>query len=527
MAGTVWSIIPPLIAIIMVLLTKRVLLSLGIGILFSALFVANFQPITTFSYLRDSFFGVFWDNGQINTWNVFILLFILMLGVITTFVTMTGGAKAFGDWMMMRVKTKVGAQLMTMVLGIIVFIDDYFNSLAVGQVARPLTDRHHISRAKLAYIVDSTAAPICVISPISSWGAYIIGLIGSVFMTIGITGKSALGSFIEMIPMNFYVWAALGFLFIIIVTKKDFGPMKHFEQKRMHSEREEGMEEQFQPSIQKRKLPINENGTIRDLFIPIIGLFLSTIIVMYMNGKQNLESEGDLIQIFGSADVSLALLYGGLFTVCLTMILLLIGNRKNDQLHRLLLLGIKEGSKSMVPALLILVFAWMITSLIDELKTGAYLAGVIETSNLNPMFLPFMMFITAGFIALSTGTSWGSFALLLPIAGTIAANTEPSLILPMMASVLAGAVFGDHCSPISDTTILSSTGANCHHIDHVTTQLPYALTSATIASIGYLVLGLTGNVWVGFATVFLMLIAIFLFFQMKTSPKITDEKKGV
>lgn len=495
----------------MVLLTRKVLLSLSVGILFAALFHANFRPVETVALIWEAFKGVFVDGGAINTWNVYILIFILMLGVITALVSMAGGTKAFGDWMVRRVKTRVGAQLMTIVFGMIVFVDDYFNSLAVGQVARPLTDRHRISRAKLAYIVDSTAAPVCVIAPVSSWGAYIIGLIGTVLTTVGVTGINPLESFVEMIPMNFYVWAAFGLVFIIAVTGRDFGPMKAHEQRAVHT----GIVTVEEGKGKETKLPVNQSGKIRHLLIPIIVLFLSTVVFLYVNGMQTVGGTADFIQIFGSADVSVVLLYGGLLTVFVTSILFFAGTKDIALTGKHFLTGVREGMKSMLPAISILLFAWMITFLIDRLETGTYLANVIERSDLSPLFLPFIVFITAGFIAFATGTSWGSFALLLPIAGTIAANSEPSLLMPMMAAVLAGAVFGDHCSPISDTTILSSTGANCHHIDHVTTQLPYAMTSAAIAGIGYLILGVSGNIWIGLVTVLILLIAVFLILKWK------------
>ncbi|MEC5424188.1 Na+/H+ antiporter NhaC family protein [Virgibacillus sp. C22-A2] len=519
MENTIWSLVPPILAIIMVLLTKRVLLSLGVGIVAAAFFIGSFNVMESLKLVWESFIGVFIDDGALNTWNVYILLFILMLGVLTAFVSMMGGTRAFAEWMIQRVKTRAGAQIMTMILGIIVFVDDYFNSLTVGQVAKPVTDKHRISRAKLAYIVDSTSAPICVIAPISSWGAYIIGIIGTVFVTQGITEYAAFGAFIQIIPMNYYVWAALGVVLVIALRQVDFGPMK------VHEQRAITTGELLNPDNKEQidtasKLPSSASSRISDLLIPIAVLFIATIGAMYLNGLGSLDGEErTLMNIFGNADVSEALLYGGIIGLVITFLLFYrhITGGKLTGSH--FILGLREGMKSMLPGFTILIFAWTIVTLIDGLGTGTYLAGVVESSNLSLALLPVIVFIMAGFIAFSTGTSWGSFGILLPIAGQIAVATDVSLILPMMAAVLAGAVFGDHCSPISDTTILSSTGASCHHIDHVTTQIPYAIVAAVIAGVGYIVLGISGSVWLGLAMV---IIGLAVFFGLLRKPRTMD-----
>lgn len=506
MSDSIWSIIPPLLAILMVLLTKRVLLSLGVGIIFSALFVANFHISETITLIFHAFKNVFWEGGTINTWNVYIILFILLLGIITSFVSMMGGTRAFGDVMIRRVKTRVGAQLMTMVLGIALFIDDYFNSLTVGQVARPITDKHKISRAKLAYIVDSTAAPICVIAPLSSWGAYILGLIGTVFITHNIVDYSALGAFITMIPMNFYVWTALGVVFVTIIRQADFGPMKKHELHALQT----GEVAYTKTSENIENTNVSNKGIISDLLTPIIVLFIATIGFIFGTGYLALDaSERSLINILGEADVSLSLFVGGLIAVLLTFLLFIKHINAKELTSADFIKGNINGIQAMLSAVIILVFAWSITDLIDQLGTGIFLADVVKNTNIPFAILPVIIFAMAGIIAFSTGTSWGSFALLLPIAGQIAASTNIDLILPMLAAVLAGAVFGDHCSPISDTTILSSTGSSCHHIDHVTTQLPYSLVAAGIAGAGYIVLGFTESVTFGLATVIVGLIILF------------------
>ncbi|MGY0692571.1 Na+/H+ antiporter NhaC family protein [Virgibacillus sp. FSP13] len=522
MENTIWSLVPPILAIIMVLLTKRVLLSLGVGIVASAFFIGSFHVGESLGLVWEAFKGVFVDGGAVNTWNVYILLFVLMLGVLTAFVSIMGGTKAFGDWMIRRVKTRAGAQIMTMVLGVIVFVDDYFNSLTVGQVARPVTDKHRVSRAKLAYIVDSTSAPVCVIAPVSSWGAYIIGILGTVLAAQSVTGHTAFGAFLQIIPMNFYVWSALGVVLIIAIRQVDFGPMK------IHEERAIQTGEVLDPANKEAvdtesNLPTSDSGKIRDLVVPIVVLFVATLVAIYLNGFGAVEGDKTLINIFGSADVSVALLYGGLIGLAVTFTLFLahIFNGKLTPKH--FGIGLFEGIKSMLPGFTILIFAWAIVFLIGELGTGEYLAGVVDNANISLVFLPFIMFIIAGFIAFSTGTSWGSFGILLPIAGEIAAVADVSLILPMLASVLAGAVFGDHCSPISDTTILSSAGSSCHHIDHVTTQIPYALVAAGIAGVGYIVLGVFGNVWLGLLAVIIGLVLFFLFAKRLDNVEAVDD----
>lgn len=506
MSNSIWSIIPPLLAILMVLLTKRVLLSLGVGIIFSALFIVKFHILEASSLIFAAFKQVFWEDAAINTWNVYIILFIFLLGIITSFVSMMGGTRAFGDFMIHRVKTRIGAQLMTMVLGIALFIDDYFNSLTVGQVARPITDKHRVSRAKLAYIVDSTAAPICVVAPLSSWGAYILGLIGTVFATHQIIDHSALSAFITMIPMNFYVWAALGVVLVIIIRQRDFGPMKKHELHALQTG-ELSLQDTYDGAEEEK---VSTLGKISDLLIPILILFIATIGMIFTTGYLAIDDgKVSMINLLGEADVSLSLFIGGLIAVITTFLLFMQHTKARVLTASDFAGGVKNGLKAMVSAVVILVFAWAITDLIDQLGTGTYLANLVKQANIPFAILPVIIFVMAGAIAFSTGTSWGSFALLLPIAGQIAASTNIDLILPMLAAVLAGAVFGDHCSPISDTTILSSTGSSCHHIDHVTTQLPYSLVAAGISAIGYLVFGFTESVSFGLLTVLLGLLILY------------------
>ncbi|TFD95907.1 Na+/H+ antiporter NhaC family protein [Jeotgalibacillus sp. R-1-5s-1] len=518
MEGSWLSLLPPVIAILMVVLTRRVLLSLGAGIVAAALLLTSFSPVGTLQELWMSFSGVFWEYGSdgepgaLNLWNIFIMLFLLILGVITAFINISGGARAFGEWAMKRVKTRAGAQLVTACLGVVIFIDDYFNSLAVGQVARPITDRHRVSRAKLAYLIDSTAAPVCVVSPVSSWGAYIIAVIGGILATHSITEYTAFSAFIQMVPMNLYVWAALGIVFIVALRGVDFGQMRVHENRAIETGEVYDKNKDI-PGELKNDLPTSSHGTVGDLIWPIIALVVGTVASMMYTGAQAYQDEtgqaATLLQMFEYTDVAKSLVWGALVGLAVAIILFIRQvNRSNKIGGSEFVLGLTEGVKSMLPAIYILVFAWMIVGLIDSLGTGVYLAGLVEQSNLPIGWLPVLLFLVAGIMAFSTGTSWGSFGILLPIAGQIAATTDVSLLLPALAAVLAGAVFGDHCSPISDTTILSSTGAGSNHIDHVTTQIPYAVTGAVIASAGYILLGFSGNTWLALGLV-IVLLALF------------------
>jgi Na+/H+ antiporter NhaC len=510
MENTIYSLIPPFLAMVMVIATRKVLLSLGAGILASAFMLADFNIGKTASLVWDAVKGIFVSEGALNTSSVYIILFLLMLGAITAFISISGGSRAFGEWAMKRVKTHVGAQVVGAVLGILIFIDDYFNALAVGQVTRPITDRQKVSRAKLAYIIDSTSAPVCVISPVSSWGAYIIVIIGTILGSHGVTQYSAFSAFMQMVPMNFYVWSALVMVFIVAFRNFNIGPMK------IHEERakKEGLmydPEKPIPGELKDDLPTSSKGKIGDLIWPIIALFVGTIGAMMWTGYQAVDGNATILKVFENTDVTKSLVLGGLLGLIVSVAMFIrqaffLRGVKGSIFGK----GLLAGVKSMMPAIYILLFAWTIGDLIGRLETGTYLAGVVQNSNLNVSYLPLILFIIAGFMAFSTGTSWGSFGILLPIAGEMAAATDISLILPAMAAVLAGAVFGDHCSPISDTTILSSTGAGSNHIDHVMTQLPYALICAAISIVGYLIIGLTSSTLLAMAAVVILLIVIVL-----------------
>ncbi|MCM3359617.1 Na+/H+ antiporter NhaC family protein [Psychrobacillus sp. FSL W7-1457] len=513
MENTIFSLVPPLLAIIMVLLTKRVLLSLGAGILSAALLVEEFSPVGSLLMLWNSFKISFWDGG-LNVYNIYILLFILLLGVVTAFVSLSGGSTAFANWAIKRIKTKRGSKLLTAFLGIIIFVDDYFNALAVGQIARPITDSHKVSRAKLAYFIDSTSAPICVISPVSSWGAFLISQLGVIFTTHAVTEYTPLEAFITMAPMNFYVIATLAIVFFTAWTDFDLFEMKKHEKRA----KETGVlfdPNKTNPGDMDGDFPDNQYGKVIDLLLPIISLVVVTLGLMFWTGYQLSGGSLDIFVIFENTDVPFSLFIAGLVASILAFLLYARQFKVNPNANMSYVWkALRTGIQSMLPAILILVFAWALSYLITALETGAFLATIVTENNIPVGIIPVLLFVLTAFMAFATGSSWGSFGILLPIGASIIMAIDPQLLLPVLAAVLAGAVFGDHCSPISDTTIMSATGAGVNVIDHVMTQLPYAITSAIIAAIGYLVLGLTGSVMIGLITVVGILILLFGFWTL-------------
>lgn len=513
MEATIFSLLPPVLAITMVLITRRVLLSLGVGIVSAAFLLHEFAPVDSLQSLWTAFQLSFWDDG-FNAYNVFILLFILSLGVITALVTLSGGSRAFAAWAMKRVKTRRGAKLLTAFIGILIFIDDYFNALAVGQIARPITDSHKISRAKLAYFIDSTSAPICVVSPISSWGAYLISLLGGIFTTYAIVAYTPLEAFVLMAPMNYYVVAAIAVVFFVAATDFDLFAMKAHERRALETGQLFDPEKDVAGEI-KEEFPEHNHGKVTDLVLPIVTLIAATVGAMLVTGNQA-GGSWNLFTIFENTDVPKSLLIGGLAGVTVALFLYLRQFDKNPEADAAHIgTAFLSGIRSMMPAVLILIFAWALTYLISELQTGEYLAQVVSNNNIPEWILPALLFLLTAVMAFSTGTSWGSFGILIPIGADIAMAVNPELLLPVLSAVLAGAVFGDHCSPISDTTIMSSTGAGSNLYDHVTTQLPYAIISAVIATTGYLTLGFTGSAWIGLGVVVALLIALFVFWTAK------------
>ncbi len=491
------SLLPPLIALGLAIITRRVLFSLGVGIIIGALLLADFSLLGTTSYVFNSIKGVFVSEGNINSFTMSIVAFLILLGMATALLTLSGGTRAFAEWAQTRIKSKRGAKLLAAFLGVFIFVDDYFNSLAVGSISRPVTDRFYVSRAKLAYILDSTAAPMCVLMPVSSWGAYIITVISGILISHGVTEYSALGAYVRLIPMNFYAIFALFMVFAVIWFQLDVGPMRDHENE---AARGNGFDEAIDGEIKElsEELDIVESdkGKVSDLVFPIVTLIVATVFFMVYTGAQSLVDSGKEVNIlaaFENTNVGASLCYGALAGLVAALITVL----RQGLLLKDIGITMWIGARSMFGAILILFFAWTIGAIIGDMKTGAYLSSLAQ-GNISHHWIPVILFLISGLMAFSTGTSWGTFGIMLPIAGDMAGATDIALILPMLGAVLAGSVFGDHCSPISDTTILSSTGARCTHIDHVATQLPYALSIATVSAIGYIVLGFTASILISF-----------------------------
>ncbi len=512
--GTWYSLIPPIVMIILVLLTRKIFLSLGIGIIIGALFIANFNFLESMKTIWYSFQTNFYtsDDGW-DFWSIQLILFLLLLGILIALLTATGGAKAFGDWAVKKIKTKQGSQYTTGLLGLGIFFDDYFNSLTVGQVARPITDRHRVSRAKLAYLIDSTSAPVAVLAPISSWGGYIIGVIAGIIATYEIANIQAFTAFVGTIPLNYYAIAAILLVFIAIKLNLNIGPMKTHENRAEETGELVDPNKSDVPGDLKSGVVENEHGRIYHLVVPVLLLVVTTITSMVVTGIMAAE-EATLVQIFAETDVNLSLVLGGLVGALIATIFYFSQSGEKTNYIRVLI----EGIKAMLPAIYILVLAWMIIVIIDQIGTGEYLATVVENSDLPIAYLPLILFIIAAFMAFATGTSWGTFGMMLPIAGAIAAVIDPTYLVPSFAAVLAGAVFGDHVSPISDTTILSSTGAGSHHIDHVMTQIPYALIAFVSAVFGYLIFALTSSAFVGLiVTVGSLILIAYMMSRLRSS----------
>lgn len=502
------SLLPALLMLVLVLVTRKVVLSLGTGIVVGALILHDFSIGGALKEMWDDFVQIFYADGALNSDNLMLLGFLFMLGIMTALVAASGGSQAFGEWMIKRVKTRFGAQFMTALLGVIIFIDDYFNALAVGQISRPLTDRHKISRAKLAYFVDSTSAPVTVISPISSWGAYIIGILGSLFAANQITDIKPLAAFVEMIPYNFYPLTALFIVFLVIFFNMNIGPM------RTHERRAIETGQLIDPDPRKANIPgdltatfePHEEGKVYHLLLPIALLVAVTVVMMFITGIQESEGNTDILTIFANTNVNVSLFTGGLAAVATGYILHYIQHKPRAHAGKIFW----EGIKTMLPAIYILLLAWMVGSIISDLKTGETLAEFVHHSSIEPAMLPLVFFLITCIMSLATGTSWGTFGIMLAIGAEVILKVEPGLLFPVLSAVLSGSVFGDHCSPISDSTILSSTGAGAYHMDHVITQIPYALIGALASIAGYLIIGFYDHLWAALSAVLLVPVLVLL-----------------
>lgn len=500
------TVIPPLGAIILAIATRRVRLSLGAGIVAAALLVTDLDVVAALKTMWAAFAGIFWDEGAVNTGNVYILLFLVLLGVLTSVVLMSGGSAAFSDWIGARIRSRRSAQSMAGGLGVLIFIDDYFNALAVGQIAKPVTDTRGVSRAKLAYIIDSTSAPVSVLMPFSSWGASIIGILAPIFAASSIQ-VSDVGGFLGAAAANFYAIAAIIAVFLVIYLRVDFGPMRR-EENRAHHRGEAYAANANIPGELSAGLPVHRPGAKRSLVVPFLVLVIGVIAAMFATGRAASGST-DPMEMLANTNVSDSLIIGavaGLATALFyyARVTVPAGSFSAATLGR----GSWEGAKSMKDAIIILLLAWMLGTVVGELGTGDYLGGLVVDSGMSSAWLVPLMFVAAAAMAFSTGTSWGSFGLLLPIAGDmlIAANADAYLVAALGA-VLAGAVWGDHCSPISDTTILSATGAGCDVVTHVSTQLPYAITVGAAALAGYVVYAATDSVGIALVATLVLVVA--------------------
>ncbi|OOF54826.1 Na+/H+ antiporter [Rodentibacter genomosp. 2] len=496
-SSSIWSISPALLAIILAIVTRRVLVSLSTGILVGALMLNNASILPTLIYLKDNIVSLVYNDGAINS-NMNIVLFLLLLGILTALLTVSGSNRAFVEWAQKRIKDRRGAKLLAASLVFVTFIDDYFHSLAVGAIARPVTDRFKVSRAKLAYILDSTAAPMCVMMPVSSWGAYIITLVAGLLTTYSITEFTPIGAFVAMSAMNYYAIFALFMVFFVAYFSFDIASMARHEKAAMGRENHELEED------------LGAKGHVRSLILPIVILIVTTVSMMIYSGADVLAKSSvpfSILGAFENTNVGVSLIIGGSSAVVISTILIILdGQVSFSEYARAWKLGIK----SMLGAIAILFFAWTINKIVGDVQTGKYLSSLVS-DNIPVQFLPVLLFILASVMAFSTGTSWGTFGIMLPIAASMAMNAVPELMLPCLSAVMAGAVCGDHCSPVSDTTILSSTGAKCNHMDHVTTQLPYALTVATASCIGYITVGFTESGVAGFiATAVSLVILVFI-----------------
>jgi Na+/H+ antiporter NhaC len=474
MYGTFWALVPPIVAIVLALITKEVYSSLFLGIIVGGLFYSNFG----FEGAMNHIFSEGLIASLADPYNVGIIIFLIFLGVIVALMNKAGGSAAFGAWASTHIKTRVGAQLATVVLGCLIFIDDYFNCLTVGSVMRPVTDRHNVSRAKLAYLIDATAAPICIIAPISSWAAAV-----SAFAPEETNG---LVLFVRAIPYNFYALITIVMMVSLTIMKVDFGPMAVHEKNALNGDiftvkRKDGDDGEG---------VVSGNGKVIDLIFPFLALVAGCVIGMIYSG--GFFSGETFIDAFANSDASVGLVLGSFCALFLTILVYVV---KRVLPFKECMECLTEGFKAMVPAICILALAWTLKGMTDSLGAKEYVAGLVESSAGSLLnFLPAIVFLIACFLAFATGTSWGTFGILIPIClHAFPLESGNPLAIVCVSACMAGAVCGDHCSPISDTTIMSSAGAQCDHIAHVSTQLPYAVTAAVCSFVAYVIAGFVHN----------------------------------
>lgn len=495
--NTFWALLPPIIAIALALITKEVYSSLFIGILAGGLLYSNFSfEGTVLHVFEDGIVSVLSDG-----YNVGILIFLVILGTMVCLMNKAGGSAAFGRWAQEHIKSRVGAQLATIILGILIFIDDYFNCLTVGSVMRPVTDKHRISRAKLAYIIDATAAPVCIIAPISSWAAAV-----AAFAEDG----QGLNLFIRAIPFNFYAILTIVMMVGMVLMKEEFGLMKKFED----NARENGDLFSGPNPYAMMDEEMEENkGRVLDLVLPIVVLVICCVIGMIYSG--GFFSGASFVDAFSSSDASVGLMLGAAFALVFTFVYYMI---RRSLSFRDMMGCIPEGFKAMVPAILILTFAWSLKAMTDSLGAKYFVRDFVWSSAAGlQMLLPALVFVIGCLLAFATGTSWGTFGMLIPIVQNVFPMDNP-LSIVCISACMAGAVCGDHCSPISDTTIMASAGAQCDHVNHVSTQLPYAITAAAVSLVSYIFAGLVPNALIALpVSVILMLVTLVVIRKLTAS----------
>lgn len=509
--GTLWSLFPPVIAIGLALITKEVYSSLFVGILSGGIIYAAASG----TGFEGTFKAVVQDGlitNLSNAYNVGILVFLVVLGIIVVLMNKAGGSRAYGEWAAAHIKGRRGVALSTFFLGVLIFVDDYFNCLTVGSVMRPITDKHNISRSKLAYLIDSTAAPICIIAPISSWAAAVSGTV---------EGVNGISLFINTIPYNLYAFLTILMVIFISISDTDYGPMKIHEDNAKNGDIFTTKNNTYEQDAQ----PVTERGRVIDLILPVAVLIVFCVVGMIYTG--GFFSGTDFVTAFANCDAAYGLSLGSISALIVIIAYYMFRRvlKFNECMD-----SIAAGFKQMVPAILILTFAWTLKTMTNHLEAGAFVSGVVQGATALSVLLPVILFVVAVGLAFATGTSWGTFGILIPIVTSVfeaeLANVSqtgeiPSMVIICISACLAGAVCGDHCSPISDTTIMASTGAQCDHVNHVSTQLPYALTVAAVCVVGYLLSGFVHNVFIvlGFSVALMLavLFAIRFFVKRKES----------
>ena len=495
MYATVWALVPPVVAIVLALITKEVYSSLFVGIVIGGLFYGNvFQSgfsaeRSVLHIFEDGLVGVLSDPD-----NVGILIFLVVLGVMVSMMNKAGGSAAFGEWASEHIKTRIGAQLAAIMLGVLIFIDDYFNCLTVGSVMRPVTDKHQLSRAKLAYLIDATAAPVCIIAPISSWAAAVTGFV---------KGEDGFSIFIKAIPYNYYALFTIVAMVTLVILQVDFGPMAKHE---ANAKKGDLFTTGDRPYAESKQDVIKGKGKVIDLIFPILVLIICCIIGMIYTGGF-FDGTG-FVDAFAGSNASIGLMLGSFFALIITICFYSIRRvlRFTDCCN-----SIPEGFKAMVPAILILTFAWTLKTMTESLGAKEFVAGLVGGVS-GPLLglFPAIIFVVGAFLAFATGTSWGTFGILIPIVVNIFSGTNHTMMIISISACMAGAVCGDHCSPISDTTIMASAGAQCNHMNHVSTQLPYAVLVAGISCLTYIIAGFVRNPVVPFIIGVFILIGTFV-----------------